>query len=213
MASSKTREASGKDLRFDFAALEEQIVAATRQVFADVARAYPDDSVCAFALYSDDGALTVCPAFDLRSRRDARIADADDEDDADVRIFCPPEWALERFRGEVFADICTALRTHVLEKICEGSVGMLELACGQHLDRFGDAFVAFRTALFETCIRTLERLRAEGADGANPDLLLLFAVSDTDPIAEDEIRMLKRLNGDSPYVARFVRWTKRWDES
>jgi hypothetical protein len=213
MARSETPEGNGKGLRFDFAALERKIVAATLQVFADVARAYPEDPVCAFALYSDDSAVTVCPAFDLRSHRAARIAAASDENEADVVTFSPAEWALELFGGEVFEDICTAVRTHVLEEVCGGSVGLLELAGGLHLDRFGDAFVAFRAELFETCVRTLERLRADGAFDAYPGLLVLFAVSDTDPLAEDEIRMLKRLNGDaSPYVARYMRWAKSWGE-
>lgn len=209
---SETLEGSGKDLRFDFAALERKIVAATLQVFGDVARAYPEESVCAFALYSDDGAVTVCPAFELSSHRAARIAADADENETDVVTFSPAEWALEGFGGEVFNDICTAVRTHVLEEVCEGSVGLLELAVGLHLQRFGDAFRRFRAELFETCVRTLERLRADGAFDAYPRLLILFAVSDTDPVAEDEIRMLKRLNGDdSPYVAQYVRWAKRWE--
>jgi hypothetical protein len=202
MASSReTPDGSGKDRPFDFAALEQKIVAATLQAFGEVARAHPDESVCAFALYSDDGALTVCPAFDLASRRAARIARANDEDEADCYTFAPAEWALEGFGGAAFNDICTALRTWVVEE-----VGDLLLAWQAD----GDAFVAFRAQLFETCIRVLERLRAEGAFDAYPDLLLLFAVSDSDPVVEDELRMLKRLNGDSPYVAQFHRWTERW---
>lgn len=213
MAPPETLERSGKVVPFDFAALERKIATATLQVFRDVARAYPDESVCAFALYSDDGAVTVCPAFDLQSHRAARDAAAADENEADAETFSPAEWALEGFGAAAFKDICTAVRTHVLEEVCGGSVGLLELACGLHLDRYGDAFVAFRVELFETCVRTLERLRADGAFDAYPGLLILFAVSDTDPLEEDEIRMLKRLNGDSPYVARYVGWTKRWASS
>lgn len=160
----------------------------------------------------NDGAVTVCPAFEFHSHRAARIARAADENEADVETFSPAEWALEGFGGEAFKDICTAVRTHVLEDICGGSFGLLEIAGCLHLDRFGDAFAAFRAELFETCVRTLERLRADGAFDAYPGLLVLFAVSDTDPLAEDELRMLKRLNGDSPYVARYVRWAESWGE-
>lgn len=47
MAPPETLERSGKVVPFDFAALERKIATATLQVFRDVARAYPDESVCA----------------------------------------------------------------------------------------------------------------------------------------------------------------------
>ncbi len=178
------------DAAFDFTTLEAAIVRACHTAFEDVARTHPNETVCAFALYSDEDAMTVCPSFDLASRRDARVARY--PDDAEVYIFETAEWALEAFGArEAFRDICTTVRTHVMQ-----------------LD---DADAAsFKAELFETCIRTLERLRAEGAFEAYPGLLLRFTVSDTDVEAKDEVALMERLNGASPYVDQYRRWTARW---
>lgn len=173
----------------DFGKLQTEIEAASRQAFRDVARAHPAETICAFALYSDEDAITVCPAFDLAARREARIVA---NQDVEVETFCTPEWALEAFGArEAFAAICTTARTHVT------ALGSDE-----------QAHAAFRDELFETCKRALENLRAEGVIGA--DLLVMFAVSDSSPTEEDEIRMMERLNGTSPYVAQFRRWVERW---
>ncbi|MBS2030195.1 MAG: DUF4303 domain-containing protein [Deltaproteobacteria bacterium] len=47
----------------DFELLQTEIVATCRQAFRDIRVAHPNEEICAFALYSDDGAMTVCPAF------------------------------------------------------------------------------------------------------------------------------------------------------
>lgn len=175
----------------DLPGLEEKIASAVRRAFRDFARAHPKDRPCAFALYSDDGAMTVCPAFDLATKRDGRLAEH--PDDADWYTFGTAEWALEGFGADdAFEKICTTVRTHVLK-----------------LDDDA-AFIAFKRALFEACIRVLERLRADGAFDAFPNLLVMFAVSDGDPVIKDELRMMRRLNGNSPWVKQYRRWTKSW---
>jgi hypothetical protein len=52
---------------FNFAALEVQVRKAARLAFQEVASAHPEDQLCAFALYSDDGAMTVCPSINTTS--------------------------------------------------------------------------------------------------------------------------------------------------
>lgn len=172
---------------FDFTALREQIVSACREAFAEVRRAYPDDSICAFALYSDDGAMTVCPAFDLASALALRLA----KDDDPAYEFCPPEWKLEGFGArDSFARICTTAREFVMQVQ-------------------DDDFAAFRSELFETCLRALEQLRGEGALGG-PEVLVLFAVSDCDPDPAEEILRVERLNGTSARAADYRRWVASW---
>ncbi len=178
--------------RFDFVALEKKLERAVRRAFRDLTKAHPKETPCAFALYSDDGAMTVCPAFDLASERDARVEAH--PDDAEGYTFSTPEWALEGFGADdEFEKLCTLVRSRVLS-----------------IEESAQPFGAFKAELFETCVRTLERLRADGFFDPYPDLLVMFAVSDGNPTAKDERRMMKRLNGDSPWVARHRRWTKSW---
>lgn len=180
-------------LAFDYTSLANEITAACRRAFTDLARAHPDEVPCAFALYSDEGAMTVCPAFDLPSPRAARLAA--EPDAAAYHTFSTAEWSLEGFGADLeFEAICTRVRTHVFA-----------------IEADDDGFVAFRERLFETCIQVLARLRTEGAFDGHPGLLVMFSVSDKgDLVAEDELRMMQRLNGDSPHVALYRRWTETW---
>lgn len=128
-------------LAFDYTSLAHEITAACRRAFADLARAHPDEVPCAFALYSDEGAMTVCPAFDLPSQRAARIAA--EPDAAAYYTFSTAEWSLEGFGADPeFEAICTRVRTHVFA-----------------IEADDDVFIAFRERLFETCIQVLARLR------------------------------------------------------
>jgi hypothetical protein len=117
---------------FDFAALKRRLVAASRMAFKEVCTTHPDDEVSAFALYSDEGAMTVCPAFDLASS---------DPQDPDAR-FSPAEWALEAVGAE-----------DEFEAICE--------TVGRGVARAA-SFAKFKARLFETCIGALETLRRDG---------------------------------------------------
>ncbi|HPH65789.1 MAG TPA: DUF4303 domain-containing protein [Kofleriaceae bacterium] len=195
------------DKPFDFADLEARIIAASQQAFEDVRQAHPKEQICAFSLYSDDGAMTVCPAFDLASRRAARIAKYPDE--ADYNTFGTAEWALEAFGArKAFTDICTTVRTFVLNVDHPyqglGSWGENPGATG---------FASFKTQLFETCQLALEKLRSNGTFDAYPNLLVMFAVSDDgDQDPATELRMLERHNGASPYVEQYRRWSKTWAE-
>ncbi len=174
-------------MSFDFASLENEIASATRLAFADFAQAHPEEPPCAFALYSDDGAETVCPAFDVATRRAARIAKY--PDDPAVYTFSTAEWAFEAFAGNRFSAICRTVS-----------------ADGAKLD--AEQHAAFKESLFESCIRVLERLRTEGAFAAYPNLLLMFTASDCDFETEFELRTMARLNGDSPWVEQHRRWSK-----
>lgn len=196
-------------MSFDFDALEKRIIAASEEAFRDVAQKYPREEICAFALYSDDGAMTVCPAFDLASALEARVAATRGSkypNEADVMKFYPPEWKLEAFGADkAFAQICTTVREHVMAS--STSRDLLE-TYSQRDSLPG--FAAFKEALFETCLKALEQLRATHAIARRPEVLLLFAVSDSDVSEATERERLKRLNAHAPHLAQFEAWSKTW---
>jgi hypothetical protein len=174
---------------FNFEALEKKILAACKQAFRDVHKKFPRETICAFALYSDQDAMTVCPAFDLVSALEKR--QLGDPESASLHKFAPPEWKLEMFGADAaFTRICTTVREY-------GMAHPKELP-------------SFKKRLFETCLRVLEQLRASHPIARRPEVLITFAVSDTDPKAAAELKMLKRLNTDSTHVAEFKRWSKTW---
>lgn len=178
---------AAKIATFDFASLQRRIVAASKRAFRDMAKLSPKDPICSFALYSDDGAMTVCPAFDTASARAARLA-------ADPHLsnkYCPPEWSHEMVGGDrEFDAICSTVADHVLA-----------------LER---GFPAFRKALFETCLCALDELREAGQFDTSPPLLVMFDVSDADLSKATQIAWMRRLNPGSPLVAEFRRWTAEW---
>jgi hypothetical protein len=183
-------KANSQAVAFDFVALEDRIVAASRAAFQDVAKKHPGEEICAFSLYSDGGAMTVCPAFDVVSRREKRLASSTDPG---WDTFGTPEWALEGFgAAKDFNQICSTVFDHAM--IVESDDATFE---------------PFRDGLFETCLRALERLRRERV--IPPDLLVVFAVSDHEFSRAQSLAHMVRLNGEtSPHVVKFRKWMKHW---
>jgi len=178
-------------IAFDFVALEARILEAARQAFREVAAAHPEQQLCAFALYSDDGAMTVCPSINTIEHLTQR--QRQHPDDAAFYKFATPEWRFEATGADLaFQSICDDVRGYVLA-----------LA-----DFDGKPFTRFRDSLFETCLRVLERLRTEEPFRGD-NVLLVFAVSDSDPDIKTELARMKRLNA-AHVVAEFRRWTKTW---
>ncbi len=171
-------------MAFDFAALQTRIVKASVKAFADLARLSPKDPVCSFALYSDDGAMTVCPAFDTRAKLATRLAKgAGHLSDK----YCPPEWAYEaKGADQAFNKICKDVRDFVMKPETK--------------------FTAFRDQLFETCLRALDELRASGR--FDPTILFMFEVSDSDTSKTVQLARMKRLNPGSAHLKEFRRFAK-----
>jgi hypothetical protein len=180
--------------QFDFAGLQTEIEQAARQAVDDMARRLPDETICAFALYTDGGAMTVCPATETLGH--LRQAQHDAPGEEDFHRFCSTEWRFEGDGAEdAFERICTRVRTEVLSR--EG-------------DDAG--FDDFKRQLCETCVRALESLRVEGVfDRLGPDFLLMFGVADDDVPVELARAWVARLNSPS-VVAAFHAWTLTWSE-
>lgn len=180
---------------FDFAALAEDIARASRAALAEISeRCGPSDPVCAFTLYTDDGAMTVCPAMVTTAQWQA-LGEVD-ADEADYYRYSSAEWPMEgEGADEAFNALCTRVREHVLALPDDGD---------------GDAaFTAFRAQLIETLVQVLERLRRDDAAFADESLLLMVAVSDGDESAEELNHCITRLNPPA-VAARFKAWTDTW---
>jgi hypothetical protein len=167
-----------------FAALQKRIEDAARNAFQEVARNHPAERLCAYALYSDSSAMTVCPSVNSLSH--LVKVQATDPSDPYYYKWSPAEWAFE-FEGaaENFNDISAALRI-------ESS-------------RLADnAFASFRDGLFECCVSALERLVSEGYFHRDSDTVIRFAVSDfSDP--PTELGWIQRLNSRA-LAEEFERW-------
>ncbi len=182
---------------FDFTELADRIAAACRAALAEISARCGDDPVRAFALYTDEGAMTVCPA--LATERQLHALVDENPDEADFYRFSPTEWPMEGEGAEqVFDALCTCVRTHVM--------GLEE-----ETDGGSAAFEAFREELLETFVQVLERLRAEDPAFADPRLMLLVTVSDGDETAAVLRDRIARLNG--PEVQQqFGAWAATWAE-
>ena len=169
---------------FDFALLQALVAHAARQAVDCVRRAHPKQHIDAFALVSDDSAMTIGPAAYSREALAAA------EDGEEMR-WIPAEWAFDE--GGAYFD----------------SAYRLLLQAHRHLP-FDVHFATFRTGVFDACIAALAQLDAEGVFGTGAERdanLLLFEVSDSEPVEG----AMARLNPPA-VVARFEAWMASWEE-
>ena len=163
---------------FDFALLQALVAHAAHLAFDCVRRAHPDQHIDAFALVSDDSAMTIGPAA---NSREALAASEYGEE----MLWNPAEWAFDD--GGAYFD----------------SAYRLLLQAHRELP-FDVDFDTFRSGVFDACIAALARLDAEacfGAGAQREEFVLLFEVSDSEPVEG----VMARLNPPA-VVARFVRW-------
>lgn len=169
---------------FDFALLHTLVAHAARRAFDCVRRAHPDQHVDAFALVSDDSAMTIgCMA----NSREALAASEYGEE----MLWNPAEWAFDE--GCAYFD----------------SAYRLLLQAHRDLP-FEVDFDSFRSGVFDACIAALAQLDAEGCFGTaaqREEAVLLFEVSDSEPVEG----AMARLNPPA-VVARFEAWMASWAE-
>ena len=167
---------------FDAPLLQTMLVTATRQAVAFVRAAHPDQHFNAWALLSDDSAMTISL---LANSREA-LANAEDEDEM---FWNPGEWQFDE--GGAYFD----------------SAYRLLLQAHRDLP-FEVEFAQFRDAAFETCIAVLEQLATEGLFGTGlerEETLVLFEVSDS----EERDGVMQRLNTPQ-MVRRLHEWMASW---
>ncbi len=167
---------------FDFALLQTLVADAARLAVAAVRRAQPDQHIDAFALVSDDSAMTIAC---MANSREALAASEYGEE----MLWNPAEWAFDE--GGAYFD----------------SAYRLLLQAHRDLP-FDVDFSTFRAGVFDACIAALARLDTEGilGTGAQRDeSVLLFEVSDSEPVEG----ALARLNPPA-VVARYEAWMASW---
>lgn len=167
---------------FDFALLQGLLADAARRAVAAVRRAHPEQHIDAVALVSDDSAMTIGL---MANSREALAASEYGEE----MLWNPAEWAFED--GGAYFD----------------SAYRLLLQAHRELP-FDVDFATFRSGVFDACIAALARLDAEGCFGAGArrdEIVLLFDVSDSEPVAG----ALARLNPPA-VVARYEAWMASW---
>jgi hypothetical protein len=174
---------------FDFDALHQQIVQAAKTAFGEMTREHPDKDFCAFALYTDDGAMTVCPAFCTQSF--LREMQADNPDEYLYYKYSSNEWPFEGIGAdEQFERICSTVRDHVFT-----------------LEEDSTAFAKFKTVLIETCTQALHSLRNDTF--TDPAFLLLFTISDGDEPKKTQQQRVAGLNNIS-LATEFKAWSNTW---
>ncbi len=178
------RESTIDPAVFDFALLKILVAHAARRAFDGVRRAHPGQRIDAFALVSDDSAMTIgCMA----NSREALAASEDGEE----MLWNPAEWAFDE--GGAYFD----------------SAWRLLLQAHRELP-FDVDFATFRAGVFDACIAALAQLDAEGMFGSGAqreEFVLLFEVSDSEPLEG----VMARLNPPA-VVARFEAWIASWAE-
>lgn len=172
----------------NWADLEEDVYQAASAAFTALQAAHPDEQFYAFALYTDSGAMTICPAASSREALARKFAkegiDAADED-VPYYTWSTSEWPYEAWEDALFNDICTRLRESL-----EGEENH------EH----------FLAQVFQTMTRAMARVRDDGvfAEGDSGDAPVLFVtLTDDDQAEAVEDESAQTLNSPEVY-ARFA---------
>ncbi|OON68880.1 DUF4303 domain-containing protein [Hymenobacter sp. CRA2] len=175
----------------DFTALAAQITQATQAAFLEMLSQHRAEGIYAFALYSDEGAMTVCPATNTLVHLAQQPAD-----EAAYYKFEPAEWKYEMMGAdEQFNAICYQLRA-ALDELPEDDDA---------------AFEAFREQLYATCVQVLDDLHRARffQQAAGREVFLMFSVSEDDPDPAATARMISQLN-DNAYRDEYLAWLRTW---
>ena len=167
--------------------LTQSIKAAAEKAFRTAMNFHPNEEFCAFGLYSDEGAMTVCPSSNTKSYLAQKIK-VDPEEKLYYK-WSTAEWKLEFYGHEWFEEIDKILKAFHTKKHNQKD------------------FENFQSKLFESCVLALEQLKTEGLFN---DAIVVFSVSDyiNTPL---EISWIKRLNNNNE-AEEFEKWAKEQDE-
>jgi hypothetical protein len=175
-----------------FTVLRREIVEAARRSFDDVRAAHPDERYYAFALYSDDSAMTVCPA-----------ANSEEGFGRCIERYKAKDWfqkySLSFFRWSIAE---WAYECESLERF--GAVHKMINVEGRYDRDDSDGFVNFKGQLFATMVLALKDLDAGGFFGtgkAREAVTLICSVSDSGCAVWLEEESARRLNPSAVYNA------------
>ncbi|WP_299435668.1 DUF4303 domain-containing protein [uncultured Aquimarina sp.] len=174
----------------NFDSLKKQIKTVTKAAFLENVSNYGKD-ICAFALVSDDGAMTVVPFTNTATH--LQKTQKEDPVYKEVYEFEPAEWYTSDGANEEINAICKILNQEVLS---------------DNID-----FESFKNQLFETCVEVLEELQQDNffKDSLQKDILVLFSISDTDEPEEKLTKWAKRTNTKTRGEAYEAYQNKVWE--
>ena len=174
----------------NFEILREEIEKTTKKAFIEMFENYGADEIYGFCLYSDEGAMTVCP-----STNTIKHLTTVDQDELAYYKFEPAEWKYEmQGADKEFNKICEELRN--------------ELDKNEDNEKW---FEGFQEQLFDTCIEVLEKLKNESffKNIVGNDIFLTFTVSDYEFETKDLKKIIKRLNHNE-YKNEYLNYMKTW---
>jgi len=156
--------------KLNFENLKNEIISAAIAAINEMRTLHPSEKIIAFALYSDESAMTVSNAINtLQHLQECQKEDPEHEFDYK---FAPAEWKYEaEFSTDAFAGISGKVRSEVSKDETD--------------------FCSFKKQLFQTCFGALQEIKSSYKD----DMLWLFAVSDSE-ITQQQIGWEYALNGD-----------------
>jgi hypothetical protein len=178
-------------MTFDFQKFAQQLTQAAQAAFTELLARHPTEEFYSFALYSDEGAMTVCPAANTLGHLAAQSPDA-----LPYAKFEPAEWKYEMVGADAqFDALSRQLRTQVDEDFAEP-----------------DGFEQFRQQLYATCVEVLDAMRQQRFfdEAVGRAVFLLFSVSDSDPSPEELAQVVSRLN-DNAYRDEYLAWLRTWE--
>ncbi|MBL3659002.1 DUF4303 domain-containing protein [Fulvivirga sediminis] len=189
-----------KTKRMNFKELEQKIETATKKAFIEIFNEHKTEDIYTFSLYSDGGAITVCPSTNTIDFLEN--LDEEEKEELTYYKFEPAEWKYEMAGAvEEFDDICTELST--------------ELGKNNYENEYEDeeTFVAFRNRLFKLCVKVLKKLKKEDffRNIIGKDIFLTFAVSDFEFDNDELENIIIELN-DNDYKEEYLNWMKTWNE-
>lgn len=174
----------------DLSKFKDMVTQATGRAFNAICADHSGEEIYAFALYSDDGAMTVCPAANSEEAlaRTVRASESADPSELSYLRWGTGEWAYE-FEGVDFFDDARAILNRLLESVDESE------------------FESFRDEVFEATVAALEACEAAGVFGVGAGrnkITVFFTVSDSEGAEHWEEYSVRRVN--PPEVAeRFLR--------
>lgn len=191
-------KAEYKKTNMDFENLKLTIEHAAKKAFLEMFEKHGAEDIYAFALYSDEDAMTVCPSTNTLKY----LSTKDQDENLASYKFEPAEWKYEmKGADKEFSEISKQLNAEHDAKVFYDNGVFNE-----------EHFLQFQGDLFQSCIEVLEKLKNEDffKKVTGKAVFLNFTVSDYDFEASDMKKIVERLN-DNAYQTEYLNWVKTWD--
>ena len=175
----------------DWVDLEKRVYKAAKSSFSSLKSAHPNEEFYVFALYTDSGAMTICPSANSFRGLEDKIGQEEEEDRTHEAVqyykWASSEWAYEAWQSEEFEGVCKALR--------------------ESAER--SDFESFQAQVFQVMTNALHLLKNEGffeSFNAHQSPVLFVTITDDDRAEEFENKSAEVLNGErvfDEFVSRY----------